>query len=227
MGQFPEYPESYDVVRYRATKNDLVKDKLPELVRRCRTLEEFWPYIKEIHETYAGRCKYLTEEFHEVLTYLENRDTNPSDAIVTSSMESIDNAKVQEIWEKALQRREGDPEGAITAARSLLEAVCKHILDDVGENAEKNSNLGKLYSNTAKVLKLSPWQHSEVQFKQILQGCCSVVNGLGSLRNKLGDAHGPDPTQVKPSPRHAKLAVNLAGAMASFLVETHEARQNS
>jgi hypothetical protein len=39
---------------------------------------------------------------------------------------------VQTVWQRALERRISDPEGAITAARSLLEAVCKHVLDDLG-----------------------------------------------------------------------------------------------
>ncbi|WP_334364405.1 abortive infection family protein [Bradyrhizobium sp. AZCC 1578] len=46
----------------------------------------------------------------------------------------------------------------------------------------------------------------------------SVVEGLGSLRNKIGDAHGQGGKPVRPSARHAaQLAVNLAGAMATFL----------
>ncbi len=31
-----------------------------------------------------------------------------------------------------MERRATDPEGAITAARTLLETVCKHILDEQG-----------------------------------------------------------------------------------------------
>jgi hypothetical protein len=49
------------------------------------------------------------------------------------------------------------------------------------------------------------------------------VNGLGTLRNKLGDAHGRPPGHGRPGARHATLAVNLAGAMAMFLVETFQA----
>jgi hypothetical protein len=47
-----------------------------------------------------------------------------------------------------------------------------------------------------------------------------VVEGLGSLRNKIGDAHGTGKAAVRPAPRHAQLAVNLAGAMTTFLIET-------
>lgn len=73
----------------------------------------------------------------------------------------------------------------------------------------------------------SPAQHIEPIFKQILGGCHSVVQGLGSLRSKLGDAHAQGKAVVKPAPRHAELAVNLAGTMATFLLATWEARIQS
>jgi hypothetical protein len=40
----------------------------------------------------------------------------------------------------------------------------------------------------AKNLNLAPDQHTEEIFKQILGSVQSVVQGLGDLRNKLGDA---------------------------------------
>jgi hypothetical protein len=69
-------------------------------------------------------------------------------------------------------------------------------------------------------MKLAPSDHTEQAFKQILGGCYSVVNGLGTLRNRLSDSHGQGSQPVRPAARHADLAVNLAGAMATFLVET-------
>jgi hypothetical protein len=35
-----------------------------------------------------------------------------------------------------------------------------------------------------------------------------------------GDAHGQGRNPIRPTPRHAELAVNLAGTMAAFLVST-------
>jgi hypothetical protein len=74
-------------------------------------------------------------------------------------------------------------------------------------------------------MNLAPDGHKEQVFKQILGGCQSIVESLGSLRNKLSDAHSPGPKRAKPLPRHAELAVNLSGTMAMFLVATWEARR--
>lgn len=136
-----------------------------------------------------------------------------------------DTAFIQEGWRKALDRIHHDADGAITAARTLLESVCKHILDECGVGYSENADLPKLYGLTSNELNLAPSQHTEEAFKRILGGAHSVVDGLANLRNRLGDAHGQGKRPVKPLPRHAELAVNMAGSMASFLLATFEAKK--
>jgi hypothetical protein len=60
---------------------------------------------------------------------------------------------------------------------------------------------------SAKSLNLAPEQHSEEAIRAILGGVMTVVNGLGTLRNKLSDSHGRGGAPVKPSPRHARLSL--------------------
>ncbi|QUN41767.1 abortive infection family protein [Burkholderia cenocepacia] len=50
------------------------------------------------------------------------------------------------------------------------------------------------------------------------------LRGLGAVRNRLGDSHGKGKVAAKPAPRHAELAVNLAGSVALFLLATLEFR---
>jgi hypothetical protein len=138
-----------------------------------------------------------------------------------------DEAHVQAAWSKALERRATDPDGAITMARTLLESVCKHILDDFGEQYDDKAELPKLYKQVADKMNLSPALHAEQVFKQVLGGCTAVVEGLGAMRNRLGDSHGGGKARVRPAARHAELAVNLAGAMAAFLISTLAARKES
>ena len=90
------------------------------------------------------------------------------------------------------------------------------------ENYSDKDDLPKLYKTLAEKLNLSPDRQTEQIFKQILGGCQSVVNGLGSLRNKHSDAHGIVKRSYKPSNRHADLAVNLAGTLATSLFETYK-----
>ncbi|MBY3093331.1 abortive infection family protein [Rhizobium laguerreae] len=144
----------------------------------------------------------------------------PADRLVSEALTSFDEAGVHAVWQRAVARRETDPEGAITLARTLIETVCKHIIDGSSETYNETDELPRLYRIAAGCLNLAPDKHTEDTFKRILGGCQTIVEGLGAIRNKLSDAHGRGPKTLRASGRHAALAVNLAGAMAMFLVET-------
>jgi hypothetical protein len=144
----------------------------------------------------------------------------PADKGISDQLEQFTEAGIHELWEKALERRAVDPEGAITIGRTMLERTCKHILDEVSATYSDDADLSKLWGLCAEELRLAPSQHTEHVFKAILGNCQSVVNYLGTIRNKLGDAHGQGGRPVKPKARHAQLAVNLAGTMATFLLAT-------
>ena len=200
---------------------------VPRFVRTCRDLFQFWQFIKHEYGTYRERRDFLWQEFRPLLEILERGGPSPSDEAVSTALEEFDAAHVQSAWSKALDRRHGDPEGAITMARTLLESVCKHILDEMKVSYEDNADLPALYRHTAVALNLAPSQHTEQVFKQILGGCTAVVEGLGSLRNRLSDSHGRGKEGAKPASRHAELAVNLAGAVATFLLATWKARNET
>lgn len=216
--------EEYSRLRRTLLKDASIRDKPPRFVRTCRNLGEFWPLIKEQEGTYADRRRFLAEQFDPVLTFLEQQSVVPGDEAASVTLNKVDSPHIADAWQKALERRTSDPSGAITAARTLIETVCKHILDAQGIVYGDSDDLPKLYRLTADSLKLSPSQHTEQLFRKILGGCHAIVEGLGALRNRHSDAHGTGKAGVRPAPRHAELAVNLAGTMATFLLATWDAR---
>jgi hypothetical protein len=214
--------DEYQRLRKDLLANPRVRKTLPSFVRTCRDTAAFWSFIKPMFAHWEERRRFLRGEFEPALDLLETDMASPTEDVISQSIAKLNSDHVADVWRKALERRNDDPEGAITAARTLLESVCKHLLDECGIAYDEKDDLPKLYGLTAEQLKLSPSQHTEQIFKQILGGCKSVVEGLGALRNKLSDAHGKGKKSVKPSPRHAELAVNLAGSMATFIVSTWE-----
>lgn len=219
------YDESaYRELRQKVVQEPIISRYIPRFINTCRDLGQFWQYIKNKFKTYQDRRDYLWGQFHPLLTFLEKGGTDPSSISVTDILEKIDAPHISEAWRNAYNRRIDDPQGAITSSRTLLESVCKHILDEAGVVYEDKWDLPKLYKKASGHLNLSPHQHQEQVFKQILSGCHMVVSGLGELRNKLGDAHGKGKGFVKPSERHAALAVNLSGTVATFLMNTLEER---
>lgn len=215
----------YQRLRKRISENPLLKDSSPRFLRTCRSISQFWQFIKYEYGSYAERRKFLWDSFRPLFEILESQARTPADGAVSQSLAELNAASVQELWGKAMERRGNDPEGAITLARSLLETVCKHILDDLEIVYKSTADLPDLYKAVSKELNIAPSQHSEDIFKQILGGCTAVVEGLGALRNRLSDAHGRGRVGTKPSPRHAELAVNIAGTVAQFLVATYNHKQ--
>lgn len=219
-------------IDYVNMRRELLSDprfshRAPQFLRGVRDTGALWSFAKETDPSWEPRRQFIREQFGPLLDELEAGVTPLADA-VKSGLERLDADHVQALWTKAMQRCSADPEGAITASKALLETVCKLILgrkDAPGHDS--HDDLPRLYKAASEHLNLAPSQHSENAFKRILGGCSSVVEGLATLRNRLGDAHGQGRLPAKPLPRHATLAVNLAGSMALFLVQTHEARSTA
>lgn len=117
---------------------------------------------------------------------------------------------------------ENDFDGAITNARSLLEAVLTEIERDflAADPPPYDGHLIKLYKRVQKLLNLEPGRADlATPLKQVLSGLASIVAGLSGLRNKMGDAHV---RSYQPAKRHAVLVVNAAKTLAAFIVETKE-----
>jgi hypothetical protein len=114
-----------------------------------------------------------------------------------------------------------DYDGAITNARSLIEAVLIEIEHDFDANAKSyDGDLPKLYRRVQKHLSLDPARPDIGDtLKQILSGLTSIVSGLAGMRNKMSDAHAQS---YRPRKHHAKLAVNAAKTLANFIFDTRQ-----
>jgi hypothetical protein len=222
-----------DAKDYKALRNVLLTDLqakslAPRFLRTCRDPSAFWHYMKSMHSgegSWQRRRDLIREGFDPLLEALERFDDSPLEALVAGEVQQLGSASVTEAWNRALERRHRDPAGAITAARTLLESVCKTILDDLPTDPSdlyESDDLPKLYARVAERLNLAPSQHTEDALKKILGGSMTVVNGLANLRNRASDSHGAGRKSYRPAPRHAALAVNFAGATALFLLETSQ-----
>ncbi|TIQ62004.1 MAG: abortive phage resistance protein [Mesorhizobium sp.] len=218
---------AYGHLRREFVTSDEYGALVPCFLRTHRDLKAFRRMTQSQFRHWHERREFIAAGFTPIMDHLEGRNKAPGDAIATDALQSFDTDGVAVVWTKALGRRQNDPEGAITVARTLLETVCKRILDDLASPYNDTDDLPKLYGLVAKELSVAPSQHTLEPIKAILGGAMNLVNGIGTLRNRMSDSHGRGGLPVKPSPRHASLAVNTAGAIATFLVETHRERSGS
>ncbi|MEZ4819073.1 MAG: abortive infection family protein [Bdellovibrionota bacterium] len=211
----------YEQLRDRLINDSSIKKKLPNFILSNVKLYEFWGYIQSEFKTYEERRTFLTDEFAPILSDLEDNNIgSPTDSSIGDTLKNLDSNEVNAIWQKAIERRSSDPEGAFTTARTLLESTIKHILDDLNQPYDDGDELPKLYKKMAKHLSLAPSEHTEPIFKQLLSGCHNVVEGVGSIRNKLSDSHGKGRSKMVLCDRHVELVVNMAGVLATFWVKT-------
>lgn len=139
-----------------------------------------------------------------------------------SNSNHVTHTFLQEQIEKCEQKLAGgDFDGAITNARSLLEAVLISIESEFDSNrSEYDGNLPKLYRRVQKHLNLCPGQEELADcLRQILSGLTSIVSGLASMRNTMSDSHS---IRYKPAEHHARLAVNTSKTLSHFLFDTNK-----
>ena len=146
-------------------------------------------------------------------------------------VKTLDFDSVQIEIARALANLEGDPEDAVTAACSLIEAVCRSILIELRLPLPPKKDMEGLLRAVQEPLNLSPGRTDlpteiEQDVRQVLGGLTSVAKGIGALRTHAGDAHGREKGYRRIDPRIARLAINSASSAALFLIETWEKNQH-
>lgn len=119
---------------------------------------------------------------------------------------------------------EEDFNGAVTNARSLVEALFIEIIERSHEKEIKNDgNIENLWSQVKKIMKLNIAKEELPDFVvQILSGIDTSLKGLAALSNNAGDRHA---NKFRTRKHHAKLAVNLSMTIADFLLESYDYQQ--
>jgi len=227
IGFFSEYGDDMPRYGYSDGGTGSRWDIFETCVRRLSPADQYRALLDLCD--YDGPMKYPPPPAEEV-DRLRQRLLGEQSPVATSGMQTLARVSWENVhadWRRVQQDAATDPESAITSTRTLIETVCKHILEASGESPPSGGDLNALYRATTKLLSLAPEQHSEQVFKQILGGCNSIVGGLAAVRNAYGDAHGKSHKHVRPSARHAALAVNVGFAMAEFLLATHLAREDA
>jgi len=127
---------------------------------------------------------------------------------------------VEQIEKCRTKMSQRDYDGAITNARSLVEAVLAAIEKEFDSNTpDYDGDLPKLYKRVQKHLNLSP-ENPKISnsLKQTLTGFISIIGGLSGLSNKMGDRHV---REYKPAAHHAALIVNAAMTFSNFIFDTY------
>jgi hypothetical protein len=147
-----------------------------------------------------------------------------------SKVHILDFDTVQMELARALPNVKDDPEDAVTAACSLIEAVCRSILIELKLELPAKRDIDGLVRAVQEPLGLSPGRTDlqpeiEQDVRQILGGLTSVSKGVGALRTHGGDAHGREKGFRRIDEHLARLALNSASSIAIFLIDAWERKE--
>ena len=153
-------------------------------------------------------------------------------AALKKAVEKLDLESVERDFDQALTQAQNNPEGAITAACSTVESVCKCLLDEMDLPYPAKQDIRGLVTEVGKHLNLSPGRKNlpaelVQDIRQILGGLSSVTGGIGALRTHAGDAHGRGKRRVAADARIARLAIHSASTVSLFFIETWQRKNET
>jgi len=222
-----EAAEQYRQLRAELLADPRIGPVAPGFLKQCRDLDDFWPYVRNAVPdppgggVWAARRAHVNDALGPAFDIAE-RAGHASDDDIAEALSELSADRVQLAWQRAVQRREADPPAALTAARSLLETACKHVLGRLGIAFGATDSLGNLYSAAARAVGVHP-STAEGQLKSFLGACANLAATVGELRNERGDSHGlAENAPADLGAPYGALVVNLAGALAAFLVAAYQ-----
>ncbi len=238
IGSSSRVPATTDFLRQTAQHYDgKGDDYLKRIIERVSDPRE---YLKEPDRAIAVRehlnAALAADGFAVVIAngkaFLAERQV--SGGIVEpfiAKIAKIDFDTVQTEIARALASLDSDPEDAVTAACSLIEAVCRSILVELAQPLPPKKDIDGLIRAVQGPLGLSPGRSDllpeiDGDIRQILSGLTSVAKGIGALRTHGGDAHGREKGFRRIDSRIARLALNAASTLALFLIETWERKEH-
>ena len=122
---------------------------------------------------------------------------------------------------------ENVPDFAFDLSKTLVESVCKTVLEDIGQPANPKWEALQLLRETTDRLSLLPRNHpnparTRDSILKTIRGMHQTIQGLCELRNDYGMAsHGRDVFSARLDLRQATLAAQAADTIVAFLYSIH------
>ncbi len=126
-----------------------------------------------------------------------------------------------------------NPSLTFDLAKTLIESMCKAVLDEHSVDYSKNDDLPKLFKLATRKLSFLPFTASDgvevdKSLKKTLSGLNTAVLGICELRNQCGFAsHGSGTAKPALEKIQAMLAAEAADAIVGFLYRVHRQGRTS
>lgn len=149
-------------------------------------------------------------------------------AMSIPSINTIDRTYIKDMANRAQEDIElGNFDSALTKARTLLEEVFCWAIERKGEQPSSSGDVGKMFSQVKCLYNIHADKTMDRRICDLVNGLNKIVDSIGQMRNKQGDAHGVGASRVNIEDYHARLAVNAAANVADFVLSVvHRAERD-
>lgn len=149
-------------------------------------------------------------------------------AMSIPSINTIDRSYIKDMANRAQEDIElGNFDSALTKARTLLEEVFCWAIERKGEQPSSSGDVGKMFSQVKCLYNIHADKTMDRRICDLVNGLNKIVDSIGQMRNKQGDAHGVGASRVNIEDYHARLAVNAAANVADFVLSVvHRAERD-
>jgi len=123
---------------------------------------------------------------------------------------------------------ESNPNTSYDYCKSLIESICKTILEDLGIEYSPKDDLPKIAKLTIdSCLNLTQMTHlneaEKLSVKKIRSGLANLVQEIAFLRNKLGRiGHGQDIQSKKTNKTYAQFISGITDSLGGLLITNHD-----
>jgi Abortive infection C-terminus len=235
VGSSSRVPATTDFLRQLKDQGDL--EGIKRIILKVCDPREYLDEPDKAENVRAHLNKALVPDNLQVVVFGGKAmlvETSQSGTILEPFIAKLSNLNfdtVQMEIARAMPNLNTDPEDSITAACSIIEAVCRSILIELKLSLPAKKDIDGLMKAVQEPLGLSPGRTdipSEIgqDVRQILGGLTSVAKGIGSLRTHGGDAHGREKGFKRIDSRIARLSLHAASTISLFLIETWERNEN-
>ena len=156
---------------------------------------------------------------YQINGYVGLAGANISAKTLADFLRAGDFPSVEAEFKRAIEQLERDPQAAITASCSIIEATCKTYIETFALEMPTKQTVQYLWRAVQSHLGLNLDRTLRDDQKRILQGLASVVDGVGAYRTHIGSAHGRGVSPPSLNVSDARLAVNASHSLVIFIME--------
>lgn len=109
-------------------------------------------------------------------------------------------------------------DSAITKSRTLLEEVFCYVIEKKNDTPSTSGNIKDLYKQVKDLYNMHGDANIDKRINTLLSGLEKIISSISEMRNKNSDAHGVGANRIAIDEHHARLFVNVAIALADFIL---------